>query len=680
MPYRSNHTTRSFHTPFRDAIRLPAAIVLAAVAANLGTASAQGTFGIGPYVAYETGDPTVIQRNDGSRGPCACDMYGSSFSHTIRGGAVLSFPDLIAKGIGIESNIGIGYSYGEARAQSALYRAYDAQNNILLYTLALDTLVVARTLTAQFEPAVSFLLFDRLRLRTGPWLSWRAGSGISMTETTTAEGEHVDFFWRKQGLDFQPVALKASGESIASPRLRGGLSFSMSYSLPLFGSLLLVPELYARIDAGSLSQGGRGVWSGGFGTSFIFSFGEREPEPLPVPPTPPEIDTTKIAARHRYPLTPTVDLYALDENGEKRQTFAVAPEDISNLQITDLTPIFYFEQGSSRLPERYRQLDRGRIETFTPDSLAGADAGEIYLQGLNILGHRLRTDPRAVVTLTGSAAGNEPPSLAKARAEAVRMYLHDVWGVPDAQLRIGSGKSPATHRLADAGAHARHVRIGSANGSILAPVETRWTVKQVRTPATGLTPLFGAPGGVRRWQLTVSQGNRIISRYSNDAAADDSELSLHIDRAALEAPLPPLTAEFTVEDSAGTVATARDTLVIEAERNGERRLERITYILTGSSDESGKKEDERARIEAIRSRAGVNARLTVAPLIEAEQVPAYTREHLKQRIASIKRTLGADRAVTEARPSPGGSPLQQSSFPEFEHLADAIRITVDNPM
>ncbi len=116
-----------------------------------------------------------------------------------------------------------------------------------------------------------------------------------------------------------------------------------------------------------------------------------------------------------------------------------------------LRDYIFFEEGSSKIPDRYVKLSKKQALTFKSEQLR--KAGTINQEGrskrqmiayyniLNILGDRMRENPEAKITLIGASAGNGAV-LGKTYAESVKTYLVDVFEINQTRITTEGRSKP----------------------------------------------------------------------------------------------------------------------------------------------------------------------------------------------------------------------------------------------
>jgi len=110
----------------------------------------------------------------------------------------------------------------------------------------------------------------------------------------------------------------------------------------------------------------------------------------------------------------------------------------------------FFDQGSSEIPGRYVKLTKSQassfkeeqLQDFQPENTTGRSDRQmvVYYNIVNIIGDRMRRSPNATISLTG--ASSEGPVHGKARAEAVKSYLVNVFGIDGSRIKTEGRTKP----------------------------------------------------------------------------------------------------------------------------------------------------------------------------------------------------------------------------------------------
>ena len=108
----------------------------------------------------------------------------------------------------------------------------------------------------------------------------------------------------------------------------------------------------------------------------------------------------------------------------------------------------FFDLNSSKIPKRYERLAPADTAVFRIENLRDYGTLETYYKILNIIGRRMKDNSETSILLTGfnSNAGVEESNTASSvqRAESVRQYLANVWGIEQYRMKIKGKNLPST--------------------------------------------------------------------------------------------------------------------------------------------------------------------------------------------------------------------------------------------
>lgn len=618
---------------------------------------------VGVGAGYEFGVPLAIRHDPGGiNAAVGFDGDGISRNHSgwIAGTAI--FPHLFGANLGLSTRLGLFFASGEFASDE--YRVFtpidSATRTSYVTTHRLDVSSVTGDL--RLELMARYRL-SWLGISLGPWLGYRAAGTVVATDRLIDSGGAPP-----------PFAGSGSillGDTIATGRLRGGFLLSLSVPISL-GNASLQWELFTRADAGALADNlGLRAFSAGAGVSLLLP---SAPPPIPIPPP---AETPPPPAREQR-LAATVDLYA--EEGDS--VAVITMRDILNRREAPFLPILFFDHGAGNIPERYARIDRAAATTFTIDSLAGLDRAGIYRSMLNVLGWRLRQEPSARISLLGAIGADEAGTLASARAEEVRRYLVDVWGIDERRIEVGTERlDPSLAIPPDGGGT---VRVATTAEKILAPVLVEWLARDLSAPPIGVDQEISAEAGVKGWTMTITQGSRLVGRYVSTDPHRMEELSLSflLDQNEQDAALAPLVAELVVEDSTGRSTVARDRLPIVWERDtlavgeelvgtGYEHLERLFLYPGAEGAAHGGEEIAREVAGLLRSGA------TVRALVPASEASEAAERRWGAATAAELIAAAQQRGATIDHFELAPAPVSPAKFPEDRIFARELRFVID---
>jgi outer membrane protein OmpA-like peptidoglycan-associated protein len=241
------------------------------------------------------------------------------------------------------------------------------------------------------------------------------------------------------------------------------------------------------------------------------------------------------------------------EAGDRDVQFSIrAPKAVpARHRVRETFPLrnyVFFEAGSSEIPNRYVALTKEQAAKFKeeqlqevqPNSMTGRSHRQmtVYYNILNILGDRMKRNPRAIISLSGASA--KGPAHGKARAEAIKRYLVNVFRIAGSRIategrdkpRIPSEVPGATIDLALLRAGDRRVDIESSSPELMMEVGggSRYMLKPVQIVAEVEDPLdshvlftvAGAKEAFTSWSLEITDEQGNVQRYGRSTQEDES--------------------------------------------------------------------------------------------------------------------------------------------------------------
>lgn len=527
-------------SPSRLTISAVVGALLFLLALEPRSALAQQRVWLVPRIGYEIGLPLGIDRLPGLVNRFRSVGDGTGVNHTLFSGLGLRWDDPVGVGIGLNGSMALGVSLGDFTSDPYPSERLDTASGTLFTTQNRFTLASTLALL-KFDLGVSVPIGDLLRASFGLVGSWRGSSGIIQREEIVSN-DTLTF------ADGSRSRLVAAGEILGSSPFRFGLDLSLAARLPISESLELEPALFGRLDLTALQSGESPVRSLSGGVSLSLPF-DLASSTLPLPP-----DNANDSARPR--LAANVDLYSI-ERGDSLSTLTLRQQRTLHRRSIRIAPVILFDRDSNTIPNRYPQLTESEATTFAIEDLAGYDFLDLYRQTLNLIGLRMREHETSWLTISVQYFKGESTTPQEECVEAVRDYLHRVWGIARARVKTINGSEQK---------YSTSFRTLNLISTVIEdnPVEIEWTVRGYAPPSIGLSHSIAPGVDVQSWSIVITRSDVEIARSSSRDGESLTGLSgqfrLTDDLDSNDA--SPLVANFTVIDLQGDTVYVRDTLPV----------------------------------------------------------------------------------------------------------------------
>lgn len=318
-------------------------------------------------------------------------------------------------------------------------------------------------------PQIPEISFIPLYLKFG----FEAGDPIVGTEFTNSE-EIVS----PGGVLFPDQTLRrevSSGE-IMEAGTSMALNFGGGFDIDLDGGLRLSPEFIYRYELNSPIEEydwAMDMFRVGLTVSWRYSSKQKVIEEVEEIPIVEEVEQEIVIVEKVEDKKPEIiqepspEIISLEGNKLNIVQTIVT-------QTYPILPYIFFDNNSSDIRKIYSTKAKGFKEANLPKNTVG-----IYYNILDIIGSRMKENPEAIITLTGTTDGRERDTrsdlyeLARLRANSISFYLQDKWGISRNRLKVEFREFPllATSSVYDEGFEEnRRVEISSNDPEILKPV------------------------------------------------------------------------------------------------------------------------------------------------------------------------------------------------------------------
>ncbi len=397
-------------------------------------------------------------------------------------------------------------------------------------------------------------------------------------------------------------------------------------------------------------------------------------------------------------LKVSIDVFGKNRDGQEERVIRIDVVDVKARVAFPFLNYIFFDEGSSFIPLRYityRSSDEA-LQRFKGLSDRNSEKLlDLYHEVLNVLGSRMKSNPTSRITLTGSTSntGSELSNvaLARKRAQRVKDYLVAIWGIEPERISV-EGRllplRPSPQALKQGQEENRRVEITSTDDRLTDPIIVTNT-EHIATPSDLiLRPRFDADTGIQRVITLMRIGNTIIDKYDGDMEGLNLKTSWSLTDDALSQKNDSLTLFLEVTDSAGTTASATNTIPLQrtrSEREREQELERYSLILFGFDDDKLGTKNERTISFVAESFKKMKPEIVnVLGYTDETGDPSYNDElsrrradqAIKQLEASLKQKKVSLPAKTFVEGKGSREVLYDNTLPEGRFFSRTVNITL----
>lgn len=226
---------------------------------------------------------------------------------------------------------------------------------------------------------------------------------------------------------------------------------------------------------------------------------ETAPEPEQV--TKPKFTPSPIAS---------IKAKSLLENGTMLEFGQVTVTEENNNNYVPILPYIFFDAGDSGLLNRYITLSSSEINNFDESTLQDSVLA-VYHNMLNIVGSRMQKNTNANLTVTGCVEptddGGNLNKLASSRAQRVKDYLVNIWGISAERIITQSRELPekiSNRNVAEGRQENRRVELSSSSSEILEPVRLITHNSEVSPKSIVMQPNVKYDENLKSWDIEAN--------------------------------------------------------------------------------------------------------------------------------------------------------------------------------
>ncbi|MBI5325770.1 MAG: OmpA family protein [Ignavibacteriae bacterium] len=412
------------------------------------------------------------------------------------------------------------------------------------------------------------------------------------------------------------------------------------------------------------------------------------------------IDTVKPLPKPK--LTASVDAYGISADGKRQKTPTIVIEETETEEGFPLLPQIFFKEGSSDITSSgLRLLNKNQTNSFVEDSL-NWDIMDIYSDLLNIVGYRMKQNPKEKITITGcnKNLGVETNNLdlSRKRAESVKEYLVNTWSIKPERIIIKERnlpENPGNNTITDGQIENQRAEIGSTGYEILKPVFLKEIERKSNPPIVEIEPNIQSEAALNDWEIKVEQSGNILRKYSQRDSSDSHRMTVTAPGKIVweveKEPIPeldsPVEIKLTAKDNIEQSADASISLNIEQltirkkryELKEDKRIERFSLIVF-DYDKSNIKPDHKKILEDIKQRIMPNSVVTIEGYADRTGEQNYNRELALRRSQEVQNILNVNNNNLKTNPIGSDILLYDNDSPQGRSYCRTVKIKIETPV
>lgn len=374
------------------------------------------------------------------------------------------------------------------------------------------------------------------------------------------------------------------------------------------------------------------------------------------------------------------------------------------INLYAMLPMVFFDQGVGKLPSRY-VLYSSPAETqgFSEDTVTETLNG--YYNYLNILGLRLRKNPNIKIGIVGcnsqEAENEKSVDLSRERAEGVKKYLVEIWGIDPSRLSLEARKLPENSTLSttpEGIQENRRVEIHADDWEIIKPIKRERIIKE----PDWRTAMFSMTNGLRTdriasRQLVVSHNNEVwatINELGDITSTKSPEWNWRSD---VTHQLPEDESDFTVQllvtDKTGRVVKSNvdatgvrqfTQKMVVSEDLGEKTRETYNLILFKYNSSDMGKWNHRILEDYVFDQIKASSEVQVNGYTDILGTPDYNLKLSENRANATKKDIDArikGKVKTIVSKGYGKTlPLYPNEVPEGRYYNRTVQVLIETPV
>ncbi len=402
----------------------------------------------------------------------------------------------------------------------------------------------------------------------------------------------------------------------------------------------------------------------------------------------PDENAQRVDSPDQSILTAYNNLIAFqDDKQVKLDTIKIRQQEI--FVSKPLLNYIFFDENSSTISNRYVEIGQDRSKSFKLESFNNNNPLDIYKNILNIIGKRMNDIKDANLKLVGCnmdfAEEKGNTGLSQLRAETLKNYLTNIWGINSDRISIQSRGLPeksSNNSLQEGRQENRRVEISSDYSEILAPIFTKDTTLVVQPETIRFINPVDVKFGEAFWTISIFDRNNVYKEFFGEGATNhtiewqtkDLSKSIKFEK--------DLKYEVVVNDKKiRKTIVSKDSIPIIFDKldNIQKNKEIEKYSLMLFDFGSNRIEGANKRvIETINSRIKKNSLVKILGYTDSIGDDSYNLRLSKSRAAEASKLI--KHSNTKSQGIGEQELLYDNSTPEGRFYCRTVEITIETPV
>lgn len=259
---------------------------------------------------------------------------------------------------------------------------------------------------------------------------------------------------------------------------------------------------------------------------------------------------------------------------------SVKVEDVQYTELFPLIPYVFCPENESK-PSETEQIMIGKSERgeFAISKLE-ADAMKINQSTVDIIGARMKENPKIELTITGTIDGKKEKGNSKLsieRAENIKQYLVDNYGINPELINVrgvGLPSKPSASSVADGIAENRRIEFSSSSKDLFKPIIIENENQRIADPSLiEFVPYVISEDSIASWQMEISQSDKLLRKNQGSGIPPAMQWGIHPNE--LTNKQVPIDYRLTARTASGLEKSANGTIPIEYISTSRKKSEEL---------------------------------------------------------------------------------------------------------